>query len=421
MIRNLRAPTGLVISIVLLLFPTYAVSAQKVTPGTLCKVYLQKVTYQNKVYTCTKSGKKLIWNKGVAVVKPKASPISTPQPIVYPTDLTPTTLAAYEDFVRTYKSRLSDEIPNVEFIVEPHMDKALEKQIIDNINVSAKFFAKERPLSVPLKIWIAMSSEFQWIHDNMTKALPSEQLEGGWLDAKLARAKAEPGFVGGGAAGDDKNGVATLFFNTSTRSNWGDSFWSQVPAHEFTHVVQRYELANTMGPMLCWVREGNANFYGWMIAGRNSQAAYRNFWLQAISHIKYDTGISDYESKTAAYWTNFFVEGESKSTQECDPWINYILGAMAFQYLAGNYGNDKIQDFYLGLRDSWNGICNGPVNKGNYPCPSWKITFKKVFGITPEDAYPKFGQYIYDEIKWAKGKQVLWDQEALRIAPIPTS
>lgn len=413
---------GLPIALISILLPVSAISATKITPGTVCKVYLQKVTYKDNVYTCTKSGKKLLWNKGVAVAKATPVPTPTPQPYVYPSDLTPTTLAAYEDFVRTYKARLSDEIPNVEFIVEPHMDKALERQIMDTINVSAKFFANERPLSVPLKIWIAMSSEFQWIYDSMTRALPSEQLEGGWLDMKLARAKAEPNdFMGGGAAGDDKNGVATLFFNTSTHSNWGDSFWSQVPAHEFTHVVQRYELANTMGPMLCWVREGNANFYGWMIAGRNSQAAYRNFWLQALSRIPTLGEDPDFQSRTASYWTDFFVEGESKSTQECDPWINYMLGAMAFQYLAGNYGNQKIQDFYLGLKDSWKGVCNGPVNKGNYPCPSWKITFKKVFGITPEAAYPKIGQYIYDEIKWAKGKQVLWDKEALKIAPIPTS
>jgi hypothetical protein len=412
---------GLPMALISILLPISAISATKITPGTVCKVYLQKVTYQNKVYTCTKSGKKLLWNKGVAVAKPTPSPTPTPQPYVYPSDLTPTTLSAYEDFVRTYKARLTDEIPNIEFIVEPHMDKALEKQIVDTINVSAKFFAKERPLDIPLKIWIAMSSEFQWIYDNMTKALPSQQLEGGWLDAKLARAKSETGFVGGGAAGDDKNGVATLFFNTSVYSNWGDSFWSQVPAHEFTHVVQRYELANTMGPMLCWVREGNANFYGWMFAGRNSQAAYRNFWLQAIAHIRSETGYLDYESKSAAYWTDFFIKSEKLSTQQCDPWINYILGAMAFQYLAGTYGNQKIQDFYLGLRDSWKGFCNGPVDEGNFPCPSWKIAFKKVFEVTPDEVYPKFGQYIFDEIKWASGKSILYNLTALRIAPIPTS
>jgi hypothetical protein len=58
---------GLPIALISILLPISAISATKITPGTVCKVYLQKVTYKSKVYTCTKSGKKLIWNKGVAV------------------------------------------------------------------------------------------------------------------------------------------------------------------------------------------------------------------------------------------------------------------------------------------------------------------------------------------------------------------
>lgn len=428
----LALPTALIS----ILLPISAISATKITPGTVCKVYLQKVTYKNKIYTCTKSGKKLLWNKGVAVAKPtpvptpspsfspsfSPSPSPTAQSVVYPTDLTPLTLAAYQDFVKTYKSRLTDEIPNIEFIVDPKMDKVLEKQIVDSINVTAKFFAKERPLSVPLRIWIAMSTEFQWIYDNVTKVLPTELLDGGWLDMKLARAKAEPdGFMGGGAPGNDKSGSAVLFFNGTTKANWGDAFWSQVPSHEFTHVVQRYELGNSMAPMLCWVREGNANYYGFMLAGRNSQAAYRNFWLQALSRIPTFGEVPDFESKPASYWADFFVQNETKKGSECDPWINYILGSMAFQYLGGTYGNDAIQSFYLSLKDSSIGVCDYPVSQEGITCSAWKGVFKKTFGIAPEAAYPKFGQYIYDEIKWAKGKQVLWDQEALKIAPIPTS
>ena len=419
---------SLPITLISILLPVSAISATKITPGTVCKVYLQKVTYQNKVYTCTKTGKKLLWNKGVAIAKPTPSPTPSPsltptiQPTVYSTDLTPLTLAAYQDFIKTYKSRLTDEIPNIEFIVDSKMDKVLEKQIIDNINVAAKFFAKERPLSVPLRIWIAMSTEFQWIYDNISRVLPVELLDGGWLDMKLARAKAEPdGFMGGGAPGNDKSGSAVLFFNGSTRANWGDAFWSQVPSHEFTHVVQRYELGNSMAPMLCWVREGNANYYGFLLAGRNSQAMYRNFWLQALSRIPTMGELPDFESKPASYWTDFFVQNESKKASQCDPWINYILGSMAFQYLGGTYGNDAIQSFYLGLKDSWIGVCDHPVSQEGLTCPAWKGVFKKIFGITPEAAYPKFGQYIYDEIKWAKGKLALWGKEALEIAPIPTS
>lgn len=373
-----------------------------------------------KKYICTKSGKKSIWKARITVITPKPTP--SPENNSYPSDLSPVTLAAYKEFLKTYQERLTNEVPNIEFIIESNMDKVLEKQIVDNINATARFFANERPIDTPLKVWIAMSAQFKWIHENMTTALPVELLEGGWLDAKLARATAEPdGFMGGGAPGNDESGTAVLFFNGSSRAYWGDAFWAQVPAHEYTHVVQRYELGNSMAPMLCWVREGNANYYGFLMSGRNSQAMYRNFWLQALSRIPSLGEEPDFQSKTASYWADFFLQNESKKASQCDPWINYILGAMAFQYLGGTYGNDAIQNFYLGLKDAWIGVCPYPIGSDGLTCPSWKIVFKKSFGITPEEAYPKFGQYIADEIKWAKGKTVLWDRDASAIAPVPTN
>ena len=75
----------LLIALAVVLIPVTAVSAQKVTPGTTCKVLNQKVVYQNKTFTCTKSGKKLTWDKGVAVKKP--TPTLTPTPTPAPVTL----------------------------------------------------------------------------------------------------------------------------------------------------------------------------------------------------------------------------------------------------------------------------------------------------------------------------------------------
>lgn len=85
---------GLLIALALTLISESAISAQKITPGSTCKVLNQKIVYQNKNYTCIKSGKKLVWNKGVAFNKstPTLSPTPslTPTPVVTPTP-TPTT------------------------------------------------------------------------------------------------------------------------------------------------------------------------------------------------------------------------------------------------------------------------------------------------------------------------------------------
>ena len=68
---------GILIALVFIFLPVSAISAQKVSTGSTCKIYKQKVTFQSKIYTCTKSGKKLVWSKGVMVVKPTPTPTPT--------------------------------------------------------------------------------------------------------------------------------------------------------------------------------------------------------------------------------------------------------------------------------------------------------------------------------------------------------
>ena len=73
---------------------TAQLSVAAVTPGTKCSKAGATSTYNGKKYTCVKSGKKLVWNKGVAVAKPApvASPIPTPVATPAPTP-TPTVTA----------------------------------------------------------------------------------------------------------------------------------------------------------------------------------------------------------------------------------------------------------------------------------------------------------------------------------------
>ena len=71
----------LIVALVLTLIPGMAFSAQKISAGGKCKTLNQKVVYSNKTYTCTKSGKKLVWNKGVVRTKPTPKPSPAASPI----------------------------------------------------------------------------------------------------------------------------------------------------------------------------------------------------------------------------------------------------------------------------------------------------------------------------------------------------
>ena len=75
---------SLLVALALTLIPAFAISAPKVTPGATCNANKQSVTYLKKTYTCVKSGKRLVWNKGVVIVKPAPTPAPAPAPASKP-------------------------------------------------------------------------------------------------------------------------------------------------------------------------------------------------------------------------------------------------------------------------------------------------------------------------------------------------
>ena len=70
-----------ILALVLSLLPNSAFSAQKITAGASCKTINSKATANNKTYTCIKSGKKLVWNKGVPIKIVAPTPEVSPSPI----------------------------------------------------------------------------------------------------------------------------------------------------------------------------------------------------------------------------------------------------------------------------------------------------------------------------------------------------
>ena len=103
---------GLLIALAISLIPVAAISAQKVTAGSKCKVFKQKVPYLNKTYTCIKSGKKLVWNKGVVTVKPDPLPVATPTPNPTPTPTPTPTIDSFGTYLEIDACKIVDATVN---------------------------------------------------------------------------------------------------------------------------------------------------------------------------------------------------------------------------------------------------------------------------------------------------------------------
>ncbi|CAN2169911.1 Protein of unknown function DUF1566 [Candidatus Nanopelagicaceae bacterium] len=65
-------------------FPVIQASAA-ITPGTKCVKLGVKQVYKGKTYKCIKSGKKLVWDKGLIKLSPTPAPMPTPSVMANPT------------------------------------------------------------------------------------------------------------------------------------------------------------------------------------------------------------------------------------------------------------------------------------------------------------------------------------------------
>ena len=84
----MRKPLRCLLTIVILgSLLTPQISFAAVKAGASCKKVGTTATFSGKKFTCVKSGKKLVWNKGVAIATPR--PTVTPTPAPEPTS-TPT-------------------------------------------------------------------------------------------------------------------------------------------------------------------------------------------------------------------------------------------------------------------------------------------------------------------------------------------
>lgn len=89
--RRLLAGLVAVLSLSLI---TAQISVAAVTPGAKCSKAGATSTYNGKKYTCVKSGKKLVWDKGVAIAKPVPVASPTPTPVATPTPTPTPTVSA---------------------------------------------------------------------------------------------------------------------------------------------------------------------------------------------------------------------------------------------------------------------------------------------------------------------------------------
>ena len=150
----------LAVTLVLVSLETTATAAVK--PGTTCKKVGQTSTTAGIKYTCVKSGKKLVWNKGVVAKKPAPTPISSDQFAVYGKDAE--RFRAVDEYGAKLVASRKKDVASLVSILETPNDAAVIR-MTQNAQFAYSVYEQFMPLGFTPK-WIVGESE-NWLRSQL--------------------------------------------------------------------------------------------------------------------------------------------------------------------------------------------------------------------------------------------------------------
>ena len=300
-----------------------------------------------KTFTCIKSGKKLTWNKGVAVTKPASS---TPAPMVSPApqaEPLPSAPTSFTNLVTNYKgisvavwqdvrNRLKESVPATRFeiLTGPKTIQPKEKPSAEALlsKASSLFSAFAQPKVT--KVFYFNRDDVSWAQEQHGK-LTNPKFRAQELSDNC------PSNSNCGAFGSASAGVGAMFMGVHLQGLDPLEVFGGTEIHEFTHVVQYSFYSESVF--------NNPNKYlpGWFIEGQASaiqQAGGTSDYADYLSSRKKwfsHSPKSVVKSYSAEEILNFFdLQGPGKFDQAT--WSHvYDIGSFATEALIAIGGVDS--------------------------------------------------------------------------------
>jgi hypothetical protein len=432
---------GLAFVLLFTLIPVAAFSASKVTPGSKCKTVNQKITYQNKIYTCLKSGKILKWSQGVSVVKPNTATTKVPTPAGSATaspmpettsSPTPTQKAVEPSDSLNFKGRMIYDVRNSELIRRADSGKYFETDSralssFDQIRIKAyqelnqnprnrlhpnvefkysisdsfpKFLVEhsKRELDEAAALWDSFIGKKITVNVYFVTELDRESSKSnGWLQRNLPEvfsrfeSKQERPFIAGGGGYWQSDGVwagniylATASYLDHTYINYE---WPAIAKHEFVHLVQDYAFARNG-------RNRGADeslFFALQLQNFREGSANTIGYLTAFRNIGWSSDAMDWLTWQRAEYTKRWktvktlaevkalMIATDKGTPDEAFEQSYAVGALMYEWLIGTYG-------FEGYKKLINEFSSAS---------SFSKALQSALGIKKDDLYDQMAEYVF--------------------------
>ncbi len=373
-----------------------------VKAGNSCNKAGIKNVSAGKTYTCVKSGKKLVWNKGVLVPVAKPAPSTSAVPAVTPTAKpTPAPIVVNLTF-----DNLLENTSNISYtawkksadIITARTSKAGSFVIYSGPNTPVQFedvpyairqVSKLFPNQAEPKenFWIRYNfADIDWAESKAKEKLsPSDYnqislnqggtLAGSNCDVKSSNCRGSyqqtgPSGIAVVMLGVESSPITDSLSKTSKSTG-------MLEAHEYFHALQRIPIMNK-GVRIwphAWWREGGAEWVQNFVINYNSYEEYKRYLRMDCSR----SCLPLTEDQIAEFLTKSF---ENNVPANFDPFLNYSLGSHVVEIFVAMRGPDVLVDMYA------------EMGKGL----TFDEAFKVFFGIAWKDAIPTVAKSIYQDL-----------------------
>ncbi len=399
--RKGMAVISLLLSISLL--PAYAGASTKA--GSVCPKMGATKTYKGKQFTCIKAGKKLIWNKGVAVKKPEStnyplpSNSSSPSPSPSPTPSpSPSPTPTFKDL--TF-SNISENIDLIAFNVFSQYQRLMATSYKSSIKVNTLVGPNTVPVNSKSDSAFEIGTK---IFQNFKQ--PDEVFAIYYTFADKEWAKNQVAARAGKDVAEFQFGYscpsgmrcwdasASITLDWKAISHFGASdpggaispsqLNGEIQIHEYTHSVSFFQLKPNRRDYYHltpdWFAEGHATVAG-KLGASTSFEQYSAMRQQAIRGIRPQSDIGDYRTENILrFYESFSRYPEISKIQRS---YLYTLGWSTTEALAAIGGIDSLMNLFL---ETVNGS-------------SFKQAFKKTYGMEWENAAPILADVVSQQYR----------------------
>ena len=326
---------------------------------------------KDKSYTCVKTGKKLVWNKGVKGVK--VAPISLTR-----------REKAFSEVKRVYDLSSSYQ-PTVEYIFASDAPQNFAEVIKEVIPISARFWSSEFKPTTEFPIILGSPASVEWVNDELKRyglVLPRHARESITNQGENA---------GKGDVEKSSRGAVTYYEigKEKDRSIKAGNEINQrgFVAHEYVHAVAISIIGHRQKGIPGWSVEGSAQYYGIAIAALMAEqpnATMNRISTEQLSFLPRQEGklIPHSLNKDDLYKTVITMEQGGPTCWE-PKYLCYTAGFLFTEVLVADHGHDKFVDWWKLSRKK-----------------NWEVAFEEVYGIQIDKWYEEVAiPYVIQESK----------------------